>query len=38
MNESVFRSPKWLRNFIDFEVNTGVDQLDANVVIILEEK
>lgn len=25
MNESIFRSPKWLRNFIDFEVNTGGD-------------
>jgi hypothetical protein len=25
MNESVIRSPKWLRNFVDFEVNTGDD-------------
>jgi hypothetical protein len=25
MNESVYRSPKWLRNFIDFEINTGED-------------
>jgi len=25
MNESVIRSPKWLRNFVDFEVNTGED-------------
>jgi hypothetical protein len=25
MNESVYRSPKWLRNIIDFEVNTGGD-------------
>lgn len=25
MNEAVYRSPKWLRNFVDFEVNTGDD-------------
>jgi hypothetical protein len=25
MNESVYRSPKWLRNFLDFEINTGAD-------------
>lgn len=25
MNESVYRSPKWMRNFADFEVNTGDD-------------
>lgn len=25
MNESKYRSPKWLRKFIDFEVNTGED-------------
>lgn len=25
INEGVFRSPKWLRNFLDFEVNTGDD-------------
>ena len=25
LNEGVFRSPKWLRNFVDFEVNTGDD-------------
>lgn len=25
MNESVIRSPKWLRNFVDFEINTGED-------------
>ena len=25
INESVYRSPKWLRNFVDFEVNTGDD-------------
>jgi len=25
MNESVIRSPKWLRNFVDFEINTGND-------------
>jgi hypothetical protein len=25
MNEGVLRSPKWLRNFIDFEINTGDD-------------
>jgi hypothetical protein len=25
MNEGVIRSPKWLRNFVDFEVNTGDD-------------
>lgn len=25
MNESVIRSPKWLRNFLDFEINTGED-------------
>jgi len=24
-NEGVTRSPKWLRNFIDFEINTGED-------------
>jgi len=25
LNEAKFRSPKWLRNFVDFEVNTGED-------------
>lgn len=25
MNEAVIRSPKWLRNFADFEINTGED-------------
>ncbi len=25
MNESVWRSPKWLRNFVDFELHTGED-------------
>jgi FtsZ-interacting cell division protein YlmF len=25
MNEAVLRSPKWLRNFVDFEVSTGED-------------
>jgi hypothetical protein len=25
LNEAVYRSPKWMRNFIDFEVNTGDD-------------
>lgn len=25
MNESVIRSPKWLRNMLDFEINTGED-------------
>lgn len=25
INEGIFRSPKWLRNFIDFEINTGND-------------
>ncbi len=25
LNEGVFRSPKWMRNFLDFEVNTGQD-------------
>lgn len=25
MNEAVLRSPKWLRNFFDFEINTGED-------------
>jgi hypothetical protein len=25
MNEGVVRSPKWLRNFVDFEINTGED-------------
>ena len=25
LNEAKFRSPKWLRNFVDFEVNTGDD-------------
>lgn len=25
INEGIFRSPKWLRNFLDFEVNTGDD-------------
>lgn len=25
MNESVLRSPKWLRNFLDFEIATGED-------------
>ena len=25
LNEATFRSPKWLRNYIDFELNTGKD-------------
>ncbi len=25
INEGVFRSPKWMRNFMDFEINTGKD-------------
>lgn len=25
MNEAVLRSPKWMRNFLDFEINTGKD-------------
>lgn len=25
MNESIYRSPKWLRNFLDFEISTGKD-------------
>ena len=25
MNEAVYRSPKWLRNFVDYEINTGED-------------
>lgn len=25
MNESVLRSPKWMRNFLDFEITTGED-------------
>lgn len=25
MNESTYRSPEWLRKFIDFEINTGSD-------------
>lgn len=25
LNEAKFRSPKWLRNYVDFEVNTGDD-------------
>lgn len=25
MNESVYRSPKWLRKFIDYEIHTGED-------------
>jgi len=25
INEGVYRSPKWLRNFADFEINTGDD-------------
>ena len=25
LNEGIFRSPKWLRNFVDFEINTGKD-------------
>ena len=25
INEGVYRSPKWLRNFLDFEVHTGED-------------
>lgn len=25
MNEGVYRSPKWLRNFVDFELHTGED-------------
>ena len=25
INEAKFRSPKWLRNFVDYEINTGED-------------
>lgn len=25
INEGIYRSPKWLRNVIDFEINTGQD-------------
>ncbi len=25
MNEGVYRSPKWLRKFIDYELHTGED-------------
>lgn len=25
MNEAIYRSPKWLRNVVDFEINTGKD-------------
>jgi hypothetical protein len=25
INEAVLRSPKWMRNFLDFEINTGKD-------------
>lgn len=25
LNEAKYRSPEWLRNFVDFEVNTGED-------------
>lgn len=25
INEGIFRSPKWMRNFVDFEINTGKD-------------
>lgn len=25
VNEAVYRSPKWMRNFMDFEINTGKD-------------
>jgi hypothetical protein len=25
LNEAVYRSPKWLRNFVDYEINTGED-------------
>lgn len=25
INEGIIRSPKWLRNFLDFEINTGKD-------------
>jgi hypothetical protein len=28
LNESVFRSPKWLRKFVDFELSTGDDISD----------
>lgn len=28
INEAKYRSPKWLRNYIDFEVNTGDDVSD----------
>ena len=24
-NEAIYRSPKWLRNFVDYEINTGDD-------------
>jgi len=24
-NEAIYRSPKWLRNFVDYEINTGKD-------------
>jgi hypothetical protein len=25
INEGIYRSPKWLRNFLDYEINTGKD-------------
>ena len=25
LNEAIYRSPKFLRNFLDFEINTGSD-------------
>ena len=25
INEAKYRSPKWLRNFVDYEINTGED-------------
>lgn len=25
VNEAKYRSPKWLRNFVDYEINTGED-------------
>jgi hypothetical protein len=25
VNEGIYRSPKWLRNFLDYEISTGED-------------
>lgn len=33
INESKWRSPKWLRKYLDFEINTGKDIIDNNPII-----